>query len=116
MWASRFQRGQPHSEKAKSLLRAGPEGAQFSWEFACLTRAKPESLSPGPQTAGMELHVCKHSTWEVEAGESEVHGQPQLHRELEASLGYLTRVPHSLAQGSRACLSFPDCVWGFFSR
>ena len=35
------------------------------------------------------MHICKPSTWEVEAGGSEVRGHPQLHSEFEASLGYI---------------------------
>lgn len=35
------------------------------------------------------VHVCNHSTGEVEAGGSAVQGQPQLHSKLEANLDYL---------------------------
>jgi hypothetical protein len=35
------------------------------------------------------MHICEPSTWEVEAGGSEVRGYPQLHSEFEASLGYI---------------------------
>lgn len=37
------------------------------------------------------------NTWEAEAGGSRIQGQPQLHRELKASLGYMR--PYFLGGG-----------------
>lgn len=36
------------------------------------------------------VQACDASTQEVEAGASEAQGLPQLYRELQASLGYMT--------------------------
>lgn len=36
---------------------------------------------------GVEVSVCGHSTWEVEAAQPEIQGHPQLYLEFKASLG-----------------------------
>lgn len=41
---------------------------------------------------GMVMHACDASTQEVERGEPEIQGHPQLHSHLEGSLGYM-RLP-----------------------
>lgn len=45
----------------------------------------------------MVANTYNTSTWEVEAGGSRIHGQPQLLSKFEASLGYL-----------RVCLNAPE--------
>lgn len=42
-----------------------------------------------PHKTGMGLHTCDPSTWELETGESEVHGHSRLHSRSGASLNYL---------------------------
>jgi hypothetical protein len=39
--------------------------------------------------SGMVSHGCNPSTWEIEAGSSEVHSHLELHNGFEASLGYM---------------------------
>lgn len=39
--------------------------------------------------AGMAAHICNLSSWEVEAGGSEVQGHFQLHREFKSNLVYV---------------------------
>jgi hypothetical protein len=39
--------------------------------------------------AGVVAHTCNPSTWEAEAGRLQIWGQPELHSELEAILGYI---------------------------
>jgi hypothetical protein len=40
---------------------------------------------------GMVVHTCNASTWEGEAGELCIQGQPGLHSKFQTSLGYTVR-------------------------
>jgi hypothetical protein len=44
------------------------------------------------KTKGMVAHACDPNTWEAEAGESWVQGQPSLQKEFKASLSYMVRL------------------------
>jgi hypothetical protein len=39
----------------------------------------------------MVAYKCNTSTWEAEAGGSQIQGHPSLHSEFEASLGYIVK-------------------------
>lgn len=45
-----------------------------------------ESLGSVPNTSGVAIHVHNPSTWQVEAGGSEMYSHPWLNSEFEASL------------------------------
>lgn len=55
----------------------------------CLLSMKSWVQSPALQNLGVVVHACKLSTGEVEAGGSEVQDHSPLHRDDEASLGYM---------------------------
>jgi hypothetical protein len=40
---------------------------------------------------GIMVHICNPSDWKHKVGESQVPGQPGLHSEFQASLGYISR-------------------------
>lgn len=49
--------------------------------------------SPVPHRLGVVAYACSPSTWEVEAGMSEVQGHPQQHAKFETSLSYMRPCP-----------------------
>lgn len=66
---------------------------------------KPWVQSPSTTYTRHRVHTCNASTWKVEAGKANVQGCPQLHNELEASLGYM-----------RSCLKKPESDFYSLSR
>lgn len=56
---------------------------------SCVQRAQDFIQSPEPHKPGVEVivHVYKPSTKDLEAGESQVQGDPQLHNKLKANKG-----------------------------
>jgi hypothetical protein len=62
----------------------------------------------------MLAHTCKSSIWKVEGGGSWVWGQPGLHGEFQATLGYIARVvPYSFYfHAIRVCVCV--CVWNAY--
>lgn len=50
---------------------------------------KPEGQSPAPQKPDVMVPAWGPSAEEVEVRRAGVQGHPQLHREFEASLGYI---------------------------
>lgn len=59
------------------------------WTERLTSIHKAQGLIPSPAQSMSVLNTCNPSTWEVEAGGSEVEGHPWLHKEFEAGLGYM---------------------------
>lgn len=76
----------PQRDLSKPLQRESQQSAHICQSdimcFFCLN-----------SLPGLVKHSNNPSTWAVERGISGVQGKPQLHKELEASLGYMR--PHS---------------------
>lgn len=79
----------------------GGDGAQTA-EYLSSLQGTLGSMAALPDTMVLAYHL---SIWEVEAGESEVKGHPQLHMESEASWGHI-----------RACLKKYDIGLGMNHR
>lgn len=83
-----------HVISREALHKSVPwAGAQLSWERACLACAKARVQSAASRDPSKVAHVYHLSTWEAEAGESEVQNHYQLHSRHKGNLRY-----------SRACL------------
>jgi hypothetical protein len=56
----------------------------------------------------MVVHVCNPNTKEAEAGESQVQGQPGLHREFKASLSNIVDADSKQTKINKTWLNFKD--------
>lgn len=62
--------------------------ARLVQSLLCLAYMKPQVLDPAQKTERVVL-ICNLSTRAVWAGESEILGNPWLHREVKVCLGYM---------------------------
>lgn len=68
---------------------------------------------PSTKYTGGVVLVCDPTTWEGEAGGSEVQGQLHLHNEFEVSLGPLGFFPGGGSLGAFSlCVNFPFSIPG----
>lgn len=61
--------------------------------------------------------ACNHNTGEVDVGGSEFPDHPQLHSELEASLGYKRTPSHQKQKTKLNCGAFSFVIaWGMVTQ
>jgi hypothetical protein len=65
---------------------------------ACLACTKPCDLFSVVHKLSVVVHMCEPSTWQVEAGRSEIQGHPWLHSKFKVSPGNIE--PSLQKQGS----------------
>jgi hypothetical protein len=61
---------------------------QYRWKVSTNPYAKTV-IKNSCNKLGKETHTSNSSAWEVEAGRSRIRGQPGLHSECQANMGYM---------------------------